>query len=172
MCESAGMAQTVCILLCAEDRAALDLIVADRRRPLKHILRARIILRSAERLPVLEIADRVGVSRPMVWRWQQRYGEEGLEGLLRDKTRPPGIAPTPQAKVHEVVERTLRPPPGSLTHWTGRAMAKASGLSLRTVQRIWEAHKLQPHRVRSFKLSNDPKFADKLKEVVGLYIVE
>jgi hypothetical protein len=82
----------------------------------------------------------VGVSRPMVWRWQQRFAEEGIEGLLRDKTRPPGIPPVPQAKVHAVVERTLREPPGAVTHWTGRAMAKAMGLSLRTIQRIWAAH--------------------------------
>jgi hypothetical protein len=82
----------------------------------------------------------VGVSRPMVWRWQRRFAEEGIEGLLRDKTRPPGIPPVPQAKVHAVVERTLREPPGAVTHWTGRAMAKAMGLSLRTIQRIWAAH--------------------------------
>jgi transposase len=75
----------------------------------KHVQRAQIILLSAERLPVLEIANRIGVSRPMVWRWQQRFAEEGIEGLLRDKTRPPGIPPVPQAKVHAVVERTLRP---------------------------------------------------------------
>ena len=76
---------------------------------------------------MLEIAKRVGISRPMVWRWQQRFAEEGIEGLLRDKTRPPGIPPVPQAKVHAVVERTLREPPGAVTHWTGRAMAKATG---------------------------------------------
>ena len=86
----------------------------------------------------------------MVWRWQQRFAEEGIEGLLRDKTRPPGIPPVPQAKVHAVVERTLREPLGAVTHWTGRAMAKAMGLSLRTIQRIWAAHKLQPHRIRTF----------------------
>ena len=96
------------------------------------------------------------VSRPMVWRWQQRFAEESIEGLLRDKTRPPGIPPVSQAKVHAVVERTLREPPGAVTHWTGRAMAKAMGLSLRTIQRIWAAHKLQPHRIRTFKRSNDP----------------
>ena len=106
----------------------------------------------------------------MVWRWQQRFAEEGIEGLLRDKTRPPGIPPVPQAKVHAVVERTLREPPGAVTHWTGRAMAKAMGLSLRTIQRIWAAHKLQPHRIRTFKRSNDPDFAAKLDDVVGLYI--
>ena len=98
------------------------------------------------------------------------FAEEGIEGLLRDKTRPPGIPPVPQAKVHAVVERTLREPPGAVTHWTGRAMAKAMGLSLRTIQRIWAAHKLQPHRIRTFKRSNDPDFAAKLDDVVGLYM--
>ena len=72
--------------------------------------------------------------------------------------------------MHAVVERTLREPPGAVTHWTGRAMAKAMGLSLRTIQRIWAAHKLQPHRIRTFKRSNDPDFAAKLDDVVGLYM--
>ena len=137
---------------------------------MKHVQRAQIILLSAERLPVLEIAKRVGISRPMVWRWQQRFAEEGIEGLLRDKTRPPGIPPVPQAKVHAVVERTLREPPGAVTHWTGRAMAKAVGVSLRAVQRLWEAHRLQPHRIRTFKRSNDPQFVEKVENIVGLYM--
>ena len=145
-------------------------MVEDRRRPLKHIQRARIVLLSADRLSVLEIARRIGISRPMVWRWQQRFAEEGLDGLLRDKTRPPGIPPVPQAKVHAVVERTLRAPPGAVTHWNGRAMAKAMGLSLRTIQRIWAAHNLQPHRIRTFKRSTDPDFAARLDDVVGLYM--
>ncbi len=106
----------------------------------QHVQRAQIVLLSADRLPMLEIAKRIGVSRPMVWRWQQRYAEQGLDGLLRDKTWPPGTPPVPQAKVHAVVERTLREPPGAVTHWTGRAMAKAMNLSLRTVQRIWAAY--------------------------------
>ena len=92
------------------------------------------------------------------------------DGLLRDKTRPPGVPPVPQAKVHAVVERTLRAPPGAITHWTGRAMAKAMGLSLRTIQRIWLAHGLQPHRIRTFRRSTDPDFAAKLDDVVGLYM--
>ena len=105
------MAQTVSLLLSARDRAGLREVIEDRRRPVKHVQRAQIVLASADHLPVLEIANRVGVSRPMVWRWQRRYAEEGLDGLLRDKTRPPGIPPVPQAKVHAVVERTLRAPP-------------------------------------------------------------
>jgi hypothetical protein len=164
------MARTVSLLLSAQHSADLQGVIEDRGRPVKHVQRAKIILLSAERLPVLESAKRVGISRPMVWRWQQRFAEEGIEGLLRDKTRPPGIPPVPQAKVHAVVERTLREPPGAVTHWTGRAMAKAMGLSLRTIQRIWAAHKLQPHRIRTFKRSNDPDFAAKLDDVVGLYM--
>jgi Homeodomain-like domain len=114
------MARTVSLLLSAQHGADLQGVIEDRGRSVKHVQRAQIILLSAERLPVLGIAKRVGVSRPMVWRWQQRFAEEGIEGLLRDKTRPPGIPPVPQAKVHAVVERTLREPPGAVTHWTGR----------------------------------------------------
>ncbi|MCJ2046047.1 helix-turn-helix domain-containing protein, partial [Methylobacterium sp. J-078] len=87
------MAQTVCVLLDAATQSALAAIAGDRSRPLKHILRARIILLSAERLNVQEVARQAGVSRPAVWRWQQRFPEEGVEGLLHDKTRPPGTPP-------------------------------------------------------------------------------
>ena len=87
------MAQTVCVLPPAEDRERLLAIVADRNRPLKHVKRADIVLFSAERLSVQEVARHAGVSRPAVWRWQTRYAEHGVEGLLRDKTRKPGRAP-------------------------------------------------------------------------------
>ena len=122
------MAQTVSLLLSARDRAGSREVIEDRRRPVKHVQRTQMVLVSADHLPVLEIANRVGVSRPLVWRWQRRYAEEGLDGLLRDKTRAPGIPPVPQAKVRAVVERTLQAPPGAVTHWKGRAMAKAMGL--------------------------------------------
>jgi len=164
------MAQTVNVILATEDRERLLAIANDRRRPLKHGQRARIVLLSAERLPVLQVADQAGVSRPAVWRWQQRYGEEGIDGLLRDKTRKPGRAPLPTGVVAKVLALTCSEPPGEATHWTGRAMAKAVGVSLRAVQRLWDAHRLQPHRLRTFKRSNDPKFAEKVEDVVGLYI--
>ena len=165
------MSQTVSLILSQQTRDALREVIEDRRQAVKHVLRARIVLLSDERLPVLDVARRAGVSRPMVWRWQQRFAEEGVDGLLRDKTRPPGKPATPQADVQAVLERTLTgEPPGSVTHWTGRAMAAACGLSLRTVQRIWNAHRLQPHRVRTFKRSTDPRFAAKLDDVVGLYM--
>jgi hypothetical protein len=101
------MAQTLSILLRAADRERLTAIVADRNRPHKHVQRARIILYSDERLPVLEVARRAGVSRPAVWRWQQRFAEEGIEGLLRDKTRPPGRAPLPPETVAQVLAMGL-----------------------------------------------------------------
>jgi transposase len=110
------------------------------------------------------------VQRHGVWRWQERFMREGVTGLLRDKTRKPGLPPLPVATVNRVVELTLKEPPGEATHWTGRMMAKAVGVSLRSVQRIWKAHRLAPHRVRTFKLSKDPAFVPKLRDVVGLYV--
>jgi len=95
---------------------------------------------------------------------------EGVDGLLRDKTRPPGKAPLPETTVARVLDLTLGEPPGEVTHWSGRMMAEAAGISLRSVQRIWSAHNLQPHRLRIFKLSRDPQFAEKLMDVVGLYV--
>ncbi len=164
------MAQIVSVIVCPEDSERLRGIVADRNRPLKHVQRAKIVLLSAERLPVLEVARCAGVSRPAVWRWQLRYGEQGVDGLLRDKTRKPGRAPLSAKVVAKVLELTCSEPPGEATHWTGRAMAKAMGISLRAVQRLWEAHRLQPHRIRTFKRSSDPKFAEKVEDVVGLYM--
>ena len=160
------MAQEVCVVVGSEDRARLAAVVSDRSRPLKHVQRCRIILFSADRLPVIEVARRAGVSRPAVWRWQRRYAEAGVEGLLRDKSRPPGKAPVAPATVAGVLALTCAEPPGETTHWTGRAMAKTIGLSLRTIQRIWEKHRLQPHRLRTFKRSTDPAFAEKVEDIV------
>ena len=153
-----------------DDRSRLMVIAGDRSRPLKHIQRARIVLYSAQRLPVKQVALRAGVSRPAVWRWQLRYAEAGVEGLLHDKTRPPGRPRLCEAITAKVLALTCSEPPGEATHWTGRAMATATGISLRAVQRIWEAHELQPHRVRTFKRSKDPAFADKVEDVIGLYM--
>ena len=128
------------------------------------------MLASAAGGPVQRVAVQLGLSRPMVWRWQQRFAEQGVDGLLRDKTRKPGKPPIAAETVARVVALTCADPPHEATHWTGRAMAKVAGISLRSVQRIWEAHKLQPHRVRTFKRSRDPHFAEKLVDIVGLYL--
>jgi transposase len=164
------MAQTVSVIVSAEDRARLAAIVGDRSRPLKHVQRARIVLHSADRLPALEVARRSEVSRPAVWRWQRHYAEGGVERLLREGSRKPGKPPTPTAVVAKVLALTCGEPPGETTHWTGRAMARAVDLSLRTVQRIWQTHNLQPHRWRTFKRSKDPAFAEKVEDIVGLYM--
>ena len=164
------MAQSVCPWVSAEDRARLQAIVGDRNRAQKHVARARIILGSADRLSVAEVARRAGIGRPAVWRWQRRFAEAGVEGLLRDATRTPGKAPLGAQTVRRVVALTCAEPPGEATHWTGRAMAKHTGVSLRSVQRIWAAHDLQPHRIRTFKRSTDPDFAAKLEDIVGLYV--
>jgi transposase len=105
-----------------------------------------------------------------VWRWQRRFAEAGVEGLLRHATCKPGKAPLGDVVVRRVVTLTCAEPPGEATHWTGRAMAKTSGISLRSVQRIWAVHDLQPHRIRTFKRSTDPQFAAKLEDIVGLYV--
>ncbi len=153
-----------------DDRARLEAIVADRNRPQKHVERARIVLRSADGAGTLAIMRQVGCAKATVWRWQERFMVEGVDGLLRDKSRPPGKAALPKAVVERVIALTLAEPPGEATHWTGRAMAEAAGISLRSVQRIWAGHGLQPHRVKRFKLSTDPEFAAKLRDIVGLYV--
>jgi transposase len=158
------------IEVAAADRARLEAIVADRNRRQKHVERARIVLLSADRVGTVAIMRQVGCAKATVWRWQERFMEEGVDGLLRGKSRPPGRAPLPQAVVERVVDLTLGEPPGATTHWSGRAMAKVTGISLRSVQRIWAAHGLQPHRIRTFKLSKDPEFATKLRAIVGLYV--
>src|ERR1700738_723423 len=111
-----------------------------------------------------------GVSKTAVWRWQERFMSEGVDGLLRDKTRPARIARLTDDVDERIGALTLREPPGETTHLTGRVMAKAAGVSLTSVQRIWRAHGLAPHRIRTFKLSNDPKFAAKVRDIVGLYV--
>ena len=164
------MAQQVCVILSAAEREQLAAIVADRNRPRKHGERARIVLASADRHAAQQVAHSIGVSRPTVWRWQQRFAESGVEGLLRDKTRKPGKTPIAAETTAQLVELTCTAPPHQATHWTGRAMAKAIGISVGSVQRIWRAHKLQPHRLRTFKRSRDPRFEAKLTDIVGLYL--
>ena len=153
------MAQEVSVIVGDDDRARLEVIVKDRNQRRKHVQRAQIVLLSADRLPVAQVARRASVSRPAVWRWQRRFAKQGVSGLLRDKTRPPGTPPLPDETVTRVVAMTCAEPPGEATHWTGRAMAKQAGISLSSVQRIWAEHDLQPHRLRTFKRSNDPAFA-------------
>jgi transposase len=158
----------ISITLEASDRRRLEAVVRDRNAPQKHVWRAKIILFSADGLGTMEIMRRTGTAKTSVWRWQDRFMREGVAGLLRDKTRPSRVKPLAQEVIDRVVALSATAPPHEATHWTSAAMAEKVGISVSSVQRIWRAHGLQPHRVRQFKLSNDPAFAAKLKDVVGL----
>ncbi|MBW7886568.1 MAG: IS630 family transposase, partial [Caldilineaceae bacterium] len=152
------------------DRQRLAALIRDRNAPQKHVWRAEIILLSADGVGTVAIMRQTGKSKTCVWRWQERFAEEGFEGLLRDKTRPSRIPPLGPEVAERVVALTLQDPPGETTHWTTDMMAQAAGISASAVRRIWKAHGLQPHRWRQFKLSNDPQFVPKLRNVVGLYV--
>jgi len=152
------------------DQERLEAVIGSGNSPQKHVWRARIVLLSADRVGTMAIQHQTGKSKPTIWRWQGRFMAAGVDGLLRDATRPGRKKRLPAATIEQVVAMTLGKPSGEATHWTGRAMAKAAGISHRSVQRIWAAHGLKPHRVRLFKLSNDPQFATKVQDIVGLYV--
>ena len=164
------MREGITVEVSAADRSRLEAVVADRNSLQKHVWRAGIILATADGAGTVEIMRRTGKSKPCVWRWQARFMAEGVDGLLRDRTRPSRIPPLGPAVAERVVALTLSDPPAEATHWTGAMMAKAAGISVSSVQRIWRSHGLRPHRVERFKLSNDPQFVEKLRDVVGLYV--
>src|ERR1700738_1724968 len=151
-------------------RRHLKAVAANRNSPQKHVWRAQIVLLSAAGVGTNEIMRQTGKSKTCVWRWQERFMAEGFDGLLHDKTRPSRVAPLGADVAERVVALTQSDPPAETTHWTAPMMAKEIGISASSVQRIWHAHGLQPHRFRRFKLSNDPNFVEKLRDVVGLYV--
>jgi len=112
------MREGITVVVSAAGRARLEAAVADRNRPQRHVWRAEIILATADGLGTNAIMRRAGVSKPCVWRWQERFMREGVDGLLRDKTRPPGTPPLPEGVVERVVALTQSVPPGEATHWT------------------------------------------------------
>jgi transposase len=170
MCDAGRMAQIVCPLVSAEDRARLEAIVADRNRAQKHVARARILLGSADRLSVAEVARRARVGRPAVRRWQRRFAEAGGDGLLRDATRKPGKTPLADQTVRRVVALTCAEPPGEATHWTGRAIARHTGVSLRSVQRIWAAMICSRTASGPSSARPTPSSPARLEDIVGLYV--
>ena len=147
------------IIVGRADRRRLEALARNRNAAQKHVWRAQIVLLSAAGLGTNEIMRRTGKSKTCVWRWQERFAQEGYDGLLRDKTRRSRIPALDAAVAERVVALTLTYPLAAATHWTGAMMAKAAGISVSSVQRIWRRHGLQPHRMRQFKLSNDPQFA-------------
>jgi len=132
-------------------------------------LRARIVLACAEGQDNIDVAEQLGVTHQTVGKWRQRFVERRLDGLL-DEPRPGGPRRISDAKIEDVIVKTLESKPRDATHWSTRSMAKATGLSQTTISRIWRGFVLQPHRSETFKLSTDPLFIDKVRDVVGLYL--
>jgi len=125
---------------------------------------------AADQSGTMAIVRTVGKSKRTVQRWRERYVECGIEGLKRDATRPGRKPPLEAALIARVVEMTLHETPPGATHWSVRKMARAVGLSHTSVQRIWKAHGLKPHLTKKFKLSNDKRFVEKVRDIVGLYL--
>ena len=157
------------IELTDDERARLEGWVRRRTSAQALALRARIVLAAADGLSNLEIAERLGVSRPTVTKWRNRFAEVRLDGLV-DEPRPGRPRTITDDKVEEVVVKTLETTPKDATHWSTRSMAAEVGLTQNAILRIWHAYGLQPHRSETFKLSKDPLFIDKVHDVVGLYL--
>ena len=152
------------------ERAVLERWVAAHSTPQSVALRARIVLLASEGVSNSEIARVLAVSRPTVILWRSRFAEGGPRALTETKPGR-GRKPTiPAAKIKAIVQATTQTTPPGQTHWSCRTMAAAQGVSAASVQRIWDAHGLKPHRVKTFKLSTDPRFTEKLTDVVGLYL--
>src|SRR5438445_8560287 len=158
------------ILLSEEERAVLRTWTHGRSLPLRLVQRAQIVAMAAEGIPSQDIAQTLEVSRPTVQLWRERFLALRLEGLKKDAPRPGRIPSLPQKKVRAVVQAILHTTPRGAIHWSIRTMAKAQGISRMAVQRIWDRHGLKPHLTKTFKLSLDQRFVEKLYDVVGLYL--
>jgi len=155
--------------LSADHRAVLQTWSRSRVLPRRQVLRAEIVLLASEGLGNEVIAERLGTSKPTVLLWRRRFQEGGIEGLeeAAGRGRP---AVYDESLTEQVVTLTMSPPPEGFTHWSSRQVAAKVGVSPTTVLRIWREHQLQPHRTSNFKFSNDPKLAEKVTDIVGLYL--
>jgi len=158
------------ILLSEADRAELESLSRARREPVRTVQRSQIVLLAAEGKQDLEIAELLATTPRTVARWRHRFLQSGIAGLKKDAPRP-GRTPTLTAEqIRSIVEKTTQEKPADATHWSTRRMASVTGISEATVRRIWHAHGLKPHLIRTFKLSNDPQFQQKVEDIVGLYL--
>lgn len=160
----------LCVMLPPADRAQLADVLANGNTPQKLAVRARILVLLADRVRPSHIATRLGLSRNHVHYWMRRYVTQGVSGVLHDAPRPGRRKRITPEKVATIVKATLKTTPPTATQWSTRTMARAQGVSEKTIRNIWHQHGLQPHRVTRFKLSKDPHFVDKLRDVVGLYL--
>jgi putative transposase len=157
------------IVLSTEDQSQLNAIVNSRSLPHGLVTRAKIILLAAEGETNRSIAERVSLSPQMVCKWRQRYIEQGLSGL-HDALRPGRPRSISDEEVAEIVHKTIKTKPKNATHWTIRSLSQETELTRPTIHRIWRAFGLQPHRQQRFKLSTDPFFVEKVRDIVGLYL--
>jgi transposase len=158
------------IVLTQDQKQILQQWARGRSLPARLVERARVVLMAADGKQDLEIAAEIGISNQKAARWRKRFLQFGLAGLEKDapgRGRRPTITPV---QVQEVISKTTQEKPANATHWSTRTMAEAAGLSEKSVRRIWHKHGLKPHLSRSFKVSNDPDFAEKLEAIVGLYL--
>jgi transposase len=160
----------ISLYLSASGRERLEALIKNRNTASKQVWRAKIIVAMADGHGTLEIMRLSGKSKPTVWRWQQRYIEEGIDGLLYDKTRPSRIPPLRDELKTAVLTKTANERPANATHWSRALMAREMGISPSSVGRIWKEAGLKPHLVKTFKISNDPLFEEKVTDVVGLYL--
>jgi transposase len=158
------------VKLTTEERDELERLVMNSRTPQKLARRARVIVLAADGVANMEIVTRTGVSRPTVISHRKRFATRGLLGIVKDGTRGSRRKPIDPAIVKLVVDTTRNVTPPGATQWTTRSMATQAGISNAAVHRIWRQHGLQPHRVDTFKVSNDPRLAEKVRDIVGLYL--
>jgi len=161
--------RAVAVVLSSEERGQLEAWARRRTSAQAVAQRSRIVLAAAEGLTTTEIAARLRITRAMAAKWRSRFVQVRLEGLL-DEPRPGRPRSISDAQVEEVIVRTLETTPPDATHWSTRSMASAVGLSQTAVSRIWRAFGLQPHRQETWKLSRDPLFVARVRDVVGLYL--
>src|SRR5258708_13923254 len=162
--------QAFCIHASPAEQAQLEQGARQGKTPQKVACRARIVLMLSNHEPPSSVADALGVSRMTARLGPDRFGSDGVPGLLRDASRPGRRKQISPEKVQAVVEATLTTRPPAATHWSSRPLAKAQGLSDGTIRKIWRQHGLQPHRVGRFKLSTHPPFVEKLRHVVARYL--
>ncbi len=158
------------IKLSDQERSKLESLRRSRASSVRTRERASIVLLAADGMENKEIARELTQDPGKVGRWRQRYAQQGLAGILKDKTRPGRIAALPASTRSHIVKLTVTSKPAGATHWSRESMAKAVGVSPSTVGRIWAANGLKPHRIKTFKLSNDKRFQEKLEDIVGLYL--
>lgn len=158
------------ITLASQGRLELERLSRGARSSVRARERSRLVLLAADGLQNKEIARRTGMDRGKVGRWRQRHATQRLAGILKDKTRPAGKRPVSKALRKRIVGLTLHGKPPGATPWSRETMARHAGVSPSSVGRIWAAHGLKPHRVRTFKLSNDQRFVEKLEDIAGLYL--